>query len=239
MLSSTGVAKALVALAAISPHAAFGEIADPKADVEYKSVSDSSNKKINMVITTLEDILQSVVNEEKEETTMYNKYVQWCSTETTGMAKDLVEMRAELANAKVFSEEATATIDALTLTINKNEKETEETKDAIAQAVNLRNDENEKYNEEILTNTQSLRQLDQAIDHVSGVQQTRRLKIQKKMGERSLLSERSPSSPKRFLNSKIEANIRKTCAKRRQRSGRCDRRIVPRKRLLSLKQFDF
>jgi hypothetical protein len=170
MLSSTGVTKALVALAVVFPLAALAENADPQADVKYKSVSDSSNNKINMVITTLEDILQSVVNEEKEETTMYNKYVQWCSTETTGMAKDLVEMKAELSNAKVFSEEATATIDALTLTIRKNEEETEETKDAVAQAVNLRNDDDEKYNEEMQTNTQSLRQLDQAIDHVNGVQ---------------------------------------------------------------------
>lgn len=101
---------------------------------------------------------------------MYHKYVQWCSKENEAMSKDLVEMKRELANAKVLSEETTSSIDALTLTIKKNEEETEETKDSVAQAVNLRNDENEKYTEEIGINTQSLRQLDQAIHHVGGVQ---------------------------------------------------------------------
>jgi len=137
---------------------------------KYKSVSDASNKKINMVISTLKDILQSVVNEEKQETEMYNKYMGWCDTESASLKKDLTETKTALANTKVLNEEQTSSIDTLTLFVQKSEKEMEETKDAIAQAVALRTDENEKYTEEMQLNTQSLRQISNAIKHVSGVQ---------------------------------------------------------------------
>jgi len=156
------VAATAAAPAAAAPAAAGKE-------VEYKAVSKESNKKINMVIATLKDILQSVVNEEKEETAMYNKYVSWCDTESAAIAKDLKDTKTELANAKVLNQEQLSSIDSLTNTVNKNEKEMEETKDAVAQAVALRTDENEKYTEEMQLNTESLRQIDTAIKHVSKV----------------------------------------------------------------------
>merc|ERR1719487_793305 len=166
-----------VALAVGLPHLAFAQPTDdtvsfaaaPAPAVAYKAVSKESNKKINMVIATLKDILQSVVNEEKEETAMYNKYVAWCDTESAAIAKDLKDTKTELANAKVLNQEQLSSIDSLTNTVNKNEKEMEETKDAVAQAVALRTDENEKYTEEMQLNTESLRQIDTAIKHVSKV----------------------------------------------------------------------
>merc|ERR1719352_512316 len=124
-----------------------------------------------MVISTLKDIFQSVANEEKEETTMFDKYMQWCKSEMGTLSKELSESRAELANSKVLDEEQLASIDTLSLTVSKNEKEIEETKDAIAQAVALRADENGKYTEDVQLNTQSLRQIETAIKHIRGVQQ--------------------------------------------------------------------
>merc|ERR1719352_742536 len=124
-----------------------------------------------MVISTLKDIFQSVANEEKEETAMFDKYMQWCKSEMGTLSKELSESRTELANSKVLDEEQLASIDTLSLTVSKNEKEIEETKDAIAQAVALRADENGKYTEDVQLNTQSLRQIETAIKHIRGVQQ--------------------------------------------------------------------
>merc|ERR1719395_388871 len=101
--------------------------AAPKpAEKNYKSVSKASNKKINMVISTLKDIMQSVVNEEKQETEMFNKYSKWCDDESAAITKDLSETRTQLANTKVLNEEQLSTIDALKLSVSKNEKDIEE-----------------------------------------------------------------------------------------------------------------
>jgi len=145
--------------------------ADAAPNKSVKSVSKDSNKKIQMVTATLQDILQSVVNEEKQETILYTKYMTWCKTEQADVAGDLKESKTQLANAKVLSEEQVSSIDSLTLFIAKSSKEIEETKDAIAQAVALRTSENEAYTEEVQINTQSLRQIALAIKHVGKLQQ--------------------------------------------------------------------
>jgi len=160
-------------LASFLPQFAFAQDAafmSAPPNTTYKSVSDQSNKKIGMVISTLKDILQSVVNEEKQETEMFDKYMKWCETESASIKKDLSDSNTELANTKVLSEEQVSTIDNLKLFISKSEKEIEETKDATAQAVSLRTSENDKYTEEMILNKQSLHQIDLAIKHVSKVQ---------------------------------------------------------------------
>lgn len=168
----------VAALTLTFPHATFAQPSDEIVSLAaaapspaYKSVSKESNKKIGMVISTLKDIFQSVANEEKEETAMFDKYMQWCKSEMGTLSKELSESRTELANSKVLDEEQLASIDTLSLTVSKNEKEIEETKDAIAQAVALRADENGKYTEDVQLNTQSLRQIETAIKHIRGVQQ--------------------------------------------------------------------
>lgn len=168
----------VAALTLTFPHATFAQPSDEIVSLAaaapspaYKSVSKESNKKIGMVISTLKDIFQSVANEEKEETLMFDKYMQWCKSEMGTLSKELSESRTELANSKVLDEEQLASIDTLSLTVSKNEKEIEETKDAIAQAVALRADENGKYTEDVQLNTQSLRQIETAIKHIRGVQQ--------------------------------------------------------------------
>jgi len=153
--------KAILAVVAFT-HMAFG--ADPKKGAK------GSAKKVGMVVSTLQDILQSVVNEEKSETTMYNKYVAWCATETAAIAKDSKDTVTEEKNAGVLLEEQASDIDSFKLVVSKGGKEIEETKDAIAQAVALRTTENDAYTEDIDLNTQSIRQIESAIKHVGKVQ---------------------------------------------------------------------
>jgi len=165
----------LLGVAALAPHLADAQVetsinfvAAP-APAAASQVSAQANKKIKMVTETLKDILQSVTNEEKAETVLYGKYMSWCKTESTNIANDLKESRTELSNARVLSQEQVSNIDTLKLFISKSEKEIENTKDAVAQAVSLRTSENEEYTEELQTNTQSLRQIDLAIKHISKV----------------------------------------------------------------------
>merc|ERR1719345_115981 len=122
-----------------------------------------------MVTETLRDILQSVVNEETQETILHGKYMAWCKTERGNIADDLKDTRTDLSNAMVLSQEQVSTIDSLKFFISTTTKEIEETKDGVAQAVSLRTEENEKYTEELQFNTQSLRQIELAIKHVSKV----------------------------------------------------------------------
>lgn len=145
-------------------------LAAAPAPAAAAGVSSHSNKKIRMVTETLKDILQSVVNSERQETEIHSKYMSWCDTETAGLANDLREAQTELKNAKVLSEEQVSSLDNLKLFITKSEKDIEETNDAMAQAAALRTSENEKYTEDMQISTQSLRQIDLAIDHVGGVQ---------------------------------------------------------------------
>merc|ERR1719353_2830481 len=123
-----------------------------------------------MVTETLKDILQSVVNEEAQEKTIYDKYTKWCGTESEQLGKDISDTKTALENAKVLSEEQLSNVDSLTLFISKSEKEIEDTKDAIAQAIALRTEENDGYTQDMQINTQSLRQIETAIKHVGKVQ---------------------------------------------------------------------
>jgi hypothetical protein len=132
-------------------------------------VSPEASKKIKMVIDTLKDIRQSIANEEKVETDLYNKHTAWCKKESANVAEALENGKKNLANAKVLSEEQVSSIESLKRTIAKNKKALEETSDSLEQAAALRKDENEKYTEELLVNTNSQRQIDAAIKHVTKI----------------------------------------------------------------------
>jgi len=133
-------------------------------------VSQRSNQKIAMVTNVLKDILQSAVNDEAQETAIFKKYMNWCKSERDGIAKDTSESSKELANAEVLSEEQLSEIDSFELFLTRGGEESEKTKNSIAQAVSLRNDENDQYTEDMQMNTQSLSQIESAIRHVGKVQ---------------------------------------------------------------------
>merc|ERR1719265_1269425 len=93
----------------------------------------------------------------------------WCTTEELAIASDLSDLKAELANEKVLSQEQAATEDGLIQDIAKMEKEVGDIKDAMAQATALRQKQNVEYTEDLQINTQSLHQIKAAIKHVNGV----------------------------------------------------------------------
>lgn len=134
-------------------------------------VSAHSKKKIAVVLDTLQDIRQSIANEERGETAIYNKYMQWCKSEKTGIARDLSETRSELKNAQVLSQERISNIESYKAFVEKTGKEIQEAKDAVDQAVALRTSEHAKYTEEMQINTQSISQIDAALKHVGKVKQ--------------------------------------------------------------------
>jgi hypothetical protein len=171
------IATWVVFLATAGPYSAGGQSFETSFHIAAApapaaaGVSPHSNKKIRMVTETLKDILQSIVNEEKQDADVYNKYMTWCKDETSELDKDLQETRSQLANAKVLYQQQVSTMDDLKLYITKSEAEIDETKDAVAQAAALRNAENEQFVDEMQINTQGLRQLDLAIKHVDKVKQ--------------------------------------------------------------------
>jgi DNA repair exonuclease SbcCD ATPase subunit len=136
-----------------------------------KGVSEGSYKKISMVIETLKDILQSVKDEESQQSKNQQDFSTWCGKETQSVGEDLKHTKDDLQEANAHSEELESIITTLKANIAKDAKELEETKDAIAQATNLRHSENEEYTEDMMLNTQSRRQIDDAIKHVSSIDQ--------------------------------------------------------------------
>lgn len=162
VLAKPGAAPA----AAVAPWKKIKPIPKVRQD---PGVSAHSNKKIKMVTTTLQDILQSVTGEEKEETAAYNKYTAWCTKEKENLKADDVGTSRNLANEKVLAEERKSKIDELNLFIKKTTKTIQETKDAMAQADTIRNKELADYTKEMAANTQSLSSIKQAIAKITKV----------------------------------------------------------------------
>merc|ERR1719172_356602 len=86
-------------------------------------------------------------------------------------------------------------MDQLALSNEKAHKEIQETQDSMAQAQNLRKQENEQWTEDMVINTQSLSQIDAAINHVSSVGQHRVGFLQNgQSGSRQLHNRLAPDS---------------------------------------------
>ena len=82
-------------------------------------VSKESSDKVSMVVATLDDILQSIVNEEATETAIFQHYASWCKSEQDHFGKDISDARNALGNSKVLAEEQQSSIDDLKLFIVK------------------------------------------------------------------------------------------------------------------------
>jgi hypothetical protein len=146
------------------------DTATPAPQAKAKGVSENSYKKINMVIETLSDILQSVKDEESQQSQNHQEFSNWCGKEEQGLGEDLNHTRDDLQEASAHSEEVASAIATLKANIAKDTKELEETKDAVAQSTNLRHSENEEYTEDMMLNTQSLRQITDAAHHIGSIQ---------------------------------------------------------------------
>lgn len=177
-------ALAILVLVLLAPHAAHatrarasarmhadsdGPSDDAEPDLD-KGVSDRSAGRLQAVINTLQDISQSITNEEKTETANYGTYKKWCKDELARIDLDLGQKEPALRGADVSEAEKTAAISSTAHAIATAEKTHGETVQMIAQAKKVRDEEADKYNEDMLLNQQSVSQVDQAITAVDKLQ---------------------------------------------------------------------
>merc|ERR1711924_162766 len=66
-----------------------------RQNTPFDGLSSHTNKKIKMVITTLWDILQSIIKEEESEGHINDKYVDWCMAQVQASKDDLEEAKTE------------------------------------------------------------------------------------------------------------------------------------------------
>lgn len=133
------------------------------------SVSSSSSKQIVAVINTLDDILASINNEEKVETKNFAEFSKWCTTEIKSFTEALDNAQTVQEQAQVSEKEMTATIAHLSKEVEDLKVLQEELKDTMDQAAAIRDDEKEKYTDEVQLNKQSVKQVQQAIKIVGKV----------------------------------------------------------------------
>mmetsp|Transcript_77277 Transcript_77277/g.202764 ORF Transcript_77277/g.202764 Transcript_77277/m.202764 type:complete len:744 (+) Transcript_77277:162-2393(+) len=141
----------------------------PKKGGAKVSISQGSSKQIIAVINTLNDILASIKNEEKEETKNFGEFSRWCAAETKSFSEAFDNAKSVSEQSDVSEKEFTATIAHLSKEVEDIKALQDELKDTIDQAQAIRDDEKEKYTDEVQLNKQSVKQVQQAIGIVGKV----------------------------------------------------------------------
>jgi hypothetical protein len=129
----------------------------------------TSSKRIDAVIVTLKDILQSVQGEDKIEAQNYKCYMEWCDKELKANNQSLADSQSELDAQKTGNEASTAKVASLTQELSKNKDEQAELEATLAQATELRNEEKAQYTQDASYNTQSQSEVNRAIEIVGKV----------------------------------------------------------------------
>jgi len=127
------------------------------------SVSPTSAKRIGTVVSALRDLLASIESEEKEEAANYKCYIQWCDDNIAAKKKEIEEGQSSLENNQVAVGQHNSKISTTQYELEKNNEETEEETDALAEATEIRNEENKKFTEEDTLIKQNIKQLEAAI----------------------------------------------------------------------------
>lgn len=135
-----------------------------------KRGAENHTSKIGAVLTTLQDILQAVVNEEVNETRAYNQYRDFSLRQNASIHTDLANTRTALQNARVQSQEQRSNIDSWTVFIRRSEREMRTLNDQIAQAGSVRKKANDGFTNDMDMNNQSINQIRLAIRYVGRVQ---------------------------------------------------------------------
>lgn len=188
MVPRTWCALAFVALALLEPTAAVSTgikaklhtaakararsddvVFEDKPLHEKKVFANGPGKQILAVINTLNDILASIKNEEKEETKNFKAFMDWCDKETKSFSSALSSTQTAKEQGDVSSKELTATVAHLGKELEDLKTLAGELKDSVDQAQAIRDEENDKYTEEMSLNRQSLNQINQAIKMVGKI----------------------------------------------------------------------
>lgn len=142
-------------------------IGEKSQDSVASSTSPTSQKRIGAVVSALQDLLASIESEEKEEAQQYKCYVQWCDDTITAKKQEIDENQVALENNRVAAEQHTSKLATTKYTLEKNKEETEEQTDALAEATEIRNEENKKFTEDDTLLKQNIKQLETAIKIVT------------------------------------------------------------------------
>lgn len=136
-------------------------------DFAASSTSPTSTKRIGAVVSALQDLLASIESEEKDEAKNYKCYISWCDDTITAKKQEIDENQVSLENNQVAAEQHTSKIATTEYAFQKNKEETEEQTDALAEATEIRNEENKKFTADDTLLKQNIKQLETAIGIVS------------------------------------------------------------------------
>jgi len=126
-------------------------------------VSETSARRLGVVIETLSDIFASIESDEKQEQASFTAFMQWCSSEQEAVGEALTKARQESAETEASATELEATVEHLKQVLDDSADEIKDAKDTISQAVSLREEEEEKHTEDMQLNRQSIDQVTAAI----------------------------------------------------------------------------
>mmetsp|Transcript_43404 Transcript_43404/g.77907 ORF Transcript_43404/g.77907 Transcript_43404/m.77907 type:complete len:700 (-) Transcript_43404:34-2133(-) len=135
-------------------------------------LSNKSVKGIQMVTTTLQDILDNVAAEEKQEEKLHGEAQKACTDQEVSLSDTINTTERNLKNVKEEESRLSAKIEVLTKRIKDNTALEEEAKDQMAQSEKIRTEEKDKYDEEMQLNQESINQVTKAIEHVQKVQKS-------------------------------------------------------------------
>lgn len=131
----------------------------------------SPASRIGAVIDTLQDLLASIEQQDKEETENHKSSMQWCTTEIAAKKAEIEEAATKLEDLQISIRQYNAKITQLQYELSQAKEEAADLQDSMDQATNIRNEENGKYTQEKTLNMQSIGQLSQAIKIVGKVHQ--------------------------------------------------------------------
>mmetsp|Transcript_60993 Transcript_60993/g.132265 ORF Transcript_60993/g.132265 Transcript_60993/m.132265 type:complete len:650 (-) Transcript_60993:77-2026(-) len=133
-------------------------------------VSAKSTRNIKAVIDTLNDILISAANEERESSANFNSSMAWCGTTTSNLTADLSSSKEAGVQSDVTLKEMRADLYQTRDLLASLGREIQEASEMLEQAKELRQEESDKYDQDADTNTQSRAQVQKAIEILGKVQ---------------------------------------------------------------------
>lgn len=171
MLRACSVAGLFLAFAGIGSASAVtlraGQV--PAAPAAAAPAPAAAGGRLKAVIDTLQDLLASIQQQEKEDAKNNKCSMEWCEKETTTKQSEIDAADAKLDDLNILIRQCATKSTALQYEIDMGKKEAAELSDSMAQAKGIRDDQKAKYDKETTTNTQSIAQLDQAIKIVGKV----------------------------------------------------------------------
>jgi len=132
-------------------------------------MSSTSSSRITSVINTMKNILASIQETERTEAGNYKCFMEWCASEIETTNTSLLGSQDDFEAETAQSTETSAEITNTAHEISKASDEIVEVKDTLAQTTNIRDKDREEYTEDSTMNTQSLRQINTAIQLIGQV----------------------------------------------------------------------